>query len=197
MPHDSANMYKYRIKSWGLDKKHKEHKDRAIIHAHARRQGKPTRMRFRGRPVDIKQVQTYFKRKGIEIEDVLGSEADVVSGLICETPVLSSRSQSPEHSASSLIHFEASDVSHLQSLVARGGLSCLESPYSFKQAELLFKNVHEYIISSFGVGQRVKSISNQHCQCAKVNSIEDYTSISYQKMIKHVQVWIMESQQRP
>ena len=66
-------MYKTRIKQWGLDKKHKENEMRAIVRKTKtlRSQGKSATFRVRGRPVDYKDVVSYFKRKNVRLEDII------------------------------------------------------------------------------------------------------------------------------
>ena len=66
-------MYKTRIKQWGLDKKHKENEMRAIVRKTKTldSQGKSASFRVRGRPVDYKDVVSYFKRKNVRLEDVI------------------------------------------------------------------------------------------------------------------------------
>src|SRR5450755_3701241 len=141
-------MYKFRIKKWGLDKKHKEHEARAIIHMHTSRLGKATRIRLRGQSVDINNVLSYFKRKRIAIEDVLSSEAATLQDLVCETPVMSPRPM-PQRTLSAELH-------------------CLESPDRFKTAELLCTEIREYILASFGTGRWVSHGLDKYCQSKKV-----------------------------
>ena len=66
-------MYKTRIKQWGLDKKHKENEMRAIVRKTKTlgSQGKSATFRVRGRPVDYKDVVSYFKRRNVRLEDVI------------------------------------------------------------------------------------------------------------------------------
>ena len=66
-------MYKIRIKQWGLDKKHKENEMRAIVRKNNElgSQGKSATFRVRGRPVDYKDVVSYFKRKKVPLEDII------------------------------------------------------------------------------------------------------------------------------
>ena len=66
-------MYKTRIKQWGLDKKHKENEMRAIMRKKKDlgNQGKLASFSVRGRPVDHKDVVSYFKRKKVQLEDVI------------------------------------------------------------------------------------------------------------------------------
>lgn len=142
-------MYKFRIKKWGLDKKHKEHEARAIIHMHTSRLGKATRIRLRGQSVDINNVLSYFKRKRIAIEDVLSSEAATLQDLVCETPVMSPRPM-PQRTLSAELH-------------------CLESPDRFKTAELLCTEIREYILASFGTGRWVSHGLDKYCQSKKVS----------------------------
>ena len=142
-------MYKSRIKKWGLDKKHKEHEARAIIHAHNRRLGKATRIRLRGQSVDINTVLSYFKRKRITIEDVLSSEAATPSDLVCETPMTSPRPMSQKTLSASLHR--------------------LETPDRFKTAELLCIEIREYVFASFGTGRWVSHGPDKYCQSKKAS----------------------------
>ena len=140
-------MYKSRIQKWGLDKKHKEHEARAIIHMHTLRLGKATRIRLRGQSVDINNVLSYFKRKGIAIEDVLSSEVATIQDLVCVTPVISLRTM-PQRTL-------------------RADLHHLESPDRFLTAELLCTEIREYILASFGTGRWVSHGSDKYCQSKK------------------------------
>ncbi|KAM0796927.1 hypothetical protein BDR22DRAFT_975663 [Usnea florida] len=69
----TEKMYKTRIKQWGLDKKHKENEMRAIVRKTKTldSQGKSALFRVRGRPVDYKDVVSFFKRKNVRLEDVI------------------------------------------------------------------------------------------------------------------------------
>ena len=115
-------MYKSRIRIWGLDKKLKENEARAIIHILTQHRGEASYVQLRGRRVDFKAVESHFKRKGMAIGDVLGTDAPHVSNLICETPDMSER----------------------------GVPRCLPSPEPFKTTELLCADIREYALSSFG-----------------------------------------------
>ena len=66
-------MYKTRIKQWGLDKNHKENEMRAIVRKTKTlgSKGRSATFRVRGRPVDYKNVVSYFKRKNVRLEDVI------------------------------------------------------------------------------------------------------------------------------
>jgi hypothetical protein len=128
-------MYKFRIKKWGLDKKHKEHEARAIIHMHTSRLGKATRIRLRGQSVDINNVLSYFKRKRIAIEDVLSSEAATLQDLVCETPVMSPRPM-PQRTLSAELH-------------------CLESPRSIQDSRAVMHRdtgVHSRFLRNWPLG---------------------------------------------
>ena len=66
-------MYKVRIKQWGLDKKHKENEMRAIVRKTKTlgTQRRSATFRVRGRPVDYRDVVSYFKRKNVRLEDII------------------------------------------------------------------------------------------------------------------------------
>ena len=145
-------MYKTRIDKWGLDKKHKEHEARAILHMHTRRQGKATRIRLRGQSVDINNVLSYFKRKRITVEDVLSSKAATLPDLVCETPVMSPRP--------------------MQQRTLSVGLQHLESPDRYKTAELLFTDIREYVLASFGTGCWVSHGPDKYCQSKRASFAE-------------------------
>lgn len=157
-------MYKSKIHKWGLDKKHKEREARAILHMHARRRGKATRIRLRGQSVNINNVQAYFKRKRIAIEDVLSSEAVAIPGLVCETPVVSPKPMPRRLPSSRSAQPDGDIISRVQSLAMRASPQRLESPDSFKTAELLFADVREYVLVSFGTGCWISHGPNVYCQ---------------------------------
>ena len=90
----SEKMLRSRIHKWGLDKNHKDHEARAVLQAYNCRGGKPTRIRLRDQSVDIDDVERYFKRKRVCLEDVLQSDPQFVPGLVCETPPGSPRTES-------------------------------------------------------------------------------------------------------
>ncbi|KAL8795920.1 MAG: hypothetical protein Q9195_001664 [Heterodermia aff. obscurata] len=138
-------MYKTRIHQWGLDKKLKEHEARAIIHMHARRRGKATRMRLRDLPVDIEKAYSYFKRKGITIDDVLDSDAVMLPDLAYET-----HTASPTPMPLALIPSISphSTVLELQNLMMMAGPQGLGSPRAFRAVEMLFVDAREYLLGS-------------------------------------------------
>ena len=138
-------MYKSRIHKWGLDKKNKEHEARAIIHAHARRRGKPTQIRLRGRPINISSVKSYFKRKGIPIEEVLNSDAAPIPDLVCETPVTSHQALSRSKTWAT---GDDKIVLQLQGCMTRATPRHFASPDVLRTTELLCFDVHEYILIS-------------------------------------------------
>ena len=132
-------MYKSRIRTWGLDKKLKENEARAIIHFLVHHRGKASNIQLRGRRVDIKAVESHFKRKGMAIADILGTDAPHVSSLVCETPDMSEN----------------------------GVPRCLPNPEPFKTTELLCADVREYVLSSFGTGRWLPHMPDQYCNLEK------------------------------
>lgn len=85
-------MYKTRIKAWGLDKNFKESEVVELFRLRREREklGKPTTYRIRGREIDWDRVNSYVKRKGLDIARLL--EADrphspaVAREITCRTP---------------------------------------------------------------------------------------------------------------
>ena len=138
-------MYKTRIHQWGLDKKLKDHEARAIIHMHARRRGKATRMRLRDLPVDIEKVYSHFQRKGTTIDSVLASDAASLPDLVCETPAAS-----PAPMSQDLVSMIPADsiIPELQSLMTMAGPQDLGSPRAFRVGEMLFVNAREYLLGT-------------------------------------------------
>jgi hypothetical protein len=61
----SERMYKRRIEKWRLDKNNKLRDMTAIVRIQRQREsdGKETRFRVRGRPVDLEEVSHYMKRR--------------------------------------------------------------------------------------------------------------------------------------
>ena len=146
-------MYKARIKKWGLDKKCKEHEARAVLQMHARRRGKATRMRLRGQSVDLDVFRSYFRRKGVPLEDVLAAEPITISDLVCETPVASPR-MSPRRSPSPTAKKPNTTATpRAQSVALRGYLWHLRSPEKLRAAESLFAGIEEYVWASYGTGR--------------------------------------------
>ena len=91
-------MYKTRIKAWGLDKNFKESEVVELFRLRREREklGKATTYMIRGREIDWDRVNSYVKRKGLDIARLL--EADRVHSpaiareITCRTP-----SPVPEH----------------------------------------------------------------------------------------------------
>ena len=148
-------MYKSRIRTWGLDKKIKENEARAIIHMLARHRGTANHIQLRGRRVDIKAVESHFKRKGILIADVLSTDAPHVSDLICETPNMSKR-RVPQ---------------------------CLTSPDAFKITELLCADVREYVLSSFETGFWLAKGHYQYCDTEGIISTAQFVVQDFLEMV--------------
>lgn len=157
----SPKMYKSRIHNWGLDKKLKEREARAIVHMHARRRGKVTRMLLRGNPVDVKTAQSHLKRKRITIVDVLKTVVDPLPDLVCETSEMSPESSAPN---SQLQRARINTTLQLQRIMERRRPQHLESPTLLKTAELLFADVRECVLSSFGTGSWVSYGPDEYCR---------------------------------
>ena len=96
--HISAKMYRHRIHLWGLDKNRKEPEMRAIVRKRQDRldAGKATAFELRGEQIDFDEVVTYFKRKGISVDQVPRSGAKTPTGLICRTPPPPTKFRLPE-----------------------------------------------------------------------------------------------------
>lgn len=145
-------MYKDRISAWGIDKKTKDHEARAILRLHAQRIGKPTQMRLRGRPVNINKIESYFKRKGILVEDVLSADSvpSLDIDLVCRRPspitspvacraIISTRLNFPRTSPENF-------ASHGSQVVAAGTLRRrIEAPDGLKIVELIFADMREIV----------------------------------------------------
>jgi hypothetical protein len=90
LTYSSPKMYKSRIKKWGLDKNKKECDMVALLRKQMERDGLAKQSSFviRGRPVDIRDVYHYFKRRGVAPEEVLArySGAMTPPGISCSTP---------------------------------------------------------------------------------------------------------------
>ncbi|KAK3937218.1 Clr5 domain-containing protein, partial [Diplogelasinospora grovesii] len=67
----TPRMYKMRFKAWGLDKNFKEAEVVELYRLRRERTGKPTIYTIRGREVDWDKVQTYVKRKGLDIPQLV------------------------------------------------------------------------------------------------------------------------------
>ncbi|KAK3948107.1 hypothetical protein QBC32DRAFT_382115 [Pseudoneurospora amorphoporcata] len=88
----TQRMYKTRIKAWGLDKNFKESEVVELFRLRRERErlGKPTTYKIRGREIDWDRVNSYVKRKGLDIARLL--EADrhkrpaVSREITCRTP---------------------------------------------------------------------------------------------------------------
>lgn len=104
-------MYKSRIRKWGIDKNLKEYEARAIIHMHARRQGRATQIQLRGRTINIESVQQYFRRKRINIKDILSSSPVTIPDLICHTPVMMSPTPQVAQETFSMEHHSDNTIS--------------------------------------------------------------------------------------
>jgi hypothetical protein len=83
-------MYKSRITQWGLDKKYKEDEMRAIVHKNKQRAdlGKESVFSIRGRAVEHRELERYFKRKHLTIDDVLSQrqKRTTPEPVQCRTP---------------------------------------------------------------------------------------------------------------
>lgn len=154
-------MYKSRIHKWGLDKKLKEREARAIVHMHARRHGKATRMLLRGKSVDITAARSHLKRKRITTEDVLKTDVDPLPDLVCETPPMSPGPSSKNY------HLQKACTNatlQMQRLMERRRPQHLDSPTLLKTAELLFADLRECVLSSFGSGSWVSYGPDEYCR---------------------------------
>jgi len=78
-------MLKKRIKKWDLDRNHKQANMLYAVHIALRResQGKNTIFVIRGRVVTLKEVQYYFRRKGVRDLRSLMNEADSTTPKTC------------------------------------------------------------------------------------------------------------------
>lgn len=85
-------MYKTRIKAWGLDKNFKESEVVELFRLRREREklGKPTTYRIRGREIDWDRVNSYVKRKGLDIARLLEADRShsptVAREITCRTP---------------------------------------------------------------------------------------------------------------
>ena len=87
-------MYKQKIKSWGLDKKHKEHEVLEIIRLQAQRhaEGKRSTFVLRGRVVNMHSLHRYLQRKKRSLHEgstqplqERGTRFEAID-LVCRTP---------------------------------------------------------------------------------------------------------------
>jgi hypothetical protein len=90
-------MYKTRIKSWGLDKNFKESEVVELFRLRRERDriGKPTVYAIRGREVDWDRVQTYVRRKGLDIVRLI-DEAPPINTSSSSAREVSCRTPTPE-----------------------------------------------------------------------------------------------------
>ncbi|KAK4447812.1 hypothetical protein QBC34DRAFT_427047 [Podospora aff. communis PSN243] len=93
----TQRMYKTRIKSWGLDKNFKESEVVELFRLRRERDriGKPTVYAIRGREVDWDRVQTYVRRKGLDIARLI-DEAPLINASSSAAREVSCRTPTPE-----------------------------------------------------------------------------------------------------
>ena len=95
-------MYKSRIRQWGLAKYNREDEKRVALQKYKRRAdyGKVSSIRIRGRTVQYADIVSYFKRKHIEIEDVIAQRRSSATPetVECMTPLPSRISTPAVHS---------------------------------------------------------------------------------------------------
>lgn len=88
----TQRMYKTRIKAWGLDKNFKESEVVELFRLRREREklGKPTTYKIRGREIDWDRVNSYVKRKGLDIARLLEVDRPhgpaVAREITCRTP---------------------------------------------------------------------------------------------------------------
>ncbi|KAK3689447.1 Clr5 domain-containing protein, partial [Podospora appendiculata] len=87
----TQRMYKTRIKSWGLDKNFKESEVVELYRLKRERDriGKPSTYKIRGRDVDWDRVQSYVKRKGLDIAHLIDTAPAIspsARDVSCRTP---------------------------------------------------------------------------------------------------------------
>src|SRR6202034_3802634 len=86
-----TKMYKTRLAKWGLYKKNREHEMKTIFSIKTERAavGKDSSFELRGRKVDMKDAERYFKRKGFTLRDMTAWKAahmTTTPELRCFTP---------------------------------------------------------------------------------------------------------------
>ncbi|KAI1381157.1 Clr5 domain-containing protein [Hypoxylon crocopeplum] len=87
--HATAGMYKKRIKTWGFDKKLKEHEVLEILHQKSERDsaGKTSKLLIRGRNVDFERIRRYMETKPDLLSKLEGVYEQKPSGVVvCRTP---------------------------------------------------------------------------------------------------------------
>ncbi|KAL8789403.1 MAG: hypothetical protein Q9213_001160 [Squamulea squamosa] len=183
----TPKMYKDRIRKWGLDKKIKEHEARAILHLYNSLKSKSTEIRLRGRRVDVRRIEHYFHRKGVSVEDVLSTPAIPMPKLTTHTcstvtkVLRSSPKRRRDFSTSQGLNFTASSSDDDMVLLSREKASAarpqyISSPASFKIAESIFADVHEYVLASFNLGYWVSRGSDEFCRNQMTIGLEKGTN---------------------
>ncbi len=156
----SPKMFKTRITKWGLNKNMKEPEARAILQMYAQRRDRPTKMRPRGQEIDVNRIKTYFKRKGISIEDVLSSkpvlppsdfesvsDMDLDDGALL--PMTSMESGNVVAPESMIVRETPAETSTLLSnprCTSFGIPARIEAPGKLKTVEDLFADIGEYTV---------------------------------------------------
>ena len=183
-------MYKTRITKWGLDKKTKEREARAILRLHAQRRDKPTKMRLRGQPVDVNRIQTYFKRKGISVEDVLSPESNSNSDvdlftdmdLVCRTPSPSVSLDDAAHASLTGVSVQEVPVETLARLPRGHFISNaipprIEAPGMLKMVEELFADIREFMMRLARTNQPLDSLLTSDLSSPPISNLgEEETS---------------------
>ena len=110
-------MYLKRIAKWRLDKKKKEPEMRAIVRKEKSRrlQGKVSKYRTRGQPIEYNDAVRYWKRKKMTVQDVLaqcGSRETTPEALECFTPAPSPISAPAEFEIPERLFKAVSDYCH-------------------------------------------------------------------------------------
>jgi hypothetical protein len=82
-------MYQRKIAQWGLERKHKAPEMRAILRIARQREatGQKSVFRIRGRPIDIREVHRYFKRRGEDPDILKVCDSPIPSTITVETPL--------------------------------------------------------------------------------------------------------------
>ncbi|KAK1757156.1 hypothetical protein QBC47DRAFT_175820 [Echria macrotheca] len=112
----TQRMYKTRIKSWGLDKNFKESEVVELFRLRRERDrlGKPTEYMIRGRVVDWERVNSYVKRKGLDIAGQLDASSSGYSPsareISCRTPSPRSGERFTSPASSTVSSFSSSSA---------------------------------------------------------------------------------------
>src|SRR4051812_7827149 len=146
-------MYKTRIKSWGLDKNFKESEVVELFRLRRERDrlGKPTDYMIRGRVVDWERVNSYVKRKGLDIASQLDASS---SGYSPSAREVSCRTPSPRPGE----RFASPASSIVSSFSSSSATTAISNPQDPRNA--LFSTSPYLLSTSSSSPRRVPSLSH-------------------------------------